>query len=64
MHYHLGKLLVQMQEASPAKIGLQEKAAGSFEQAIQLEPTYADSYYQLGKLLRQRSPRYLPQKLS
>jgi len=63
MHYHMGKLLVQMQETSPSDLSLQEKAARSFEQAIQLEPTYADSYYQLGKLLRQKSPRVAEQNL-
>lgn len=51
MHYYLGNILVQMGEGQggldPA---MTAKAERALHRAIQLNPTFADSYFQLGKL--------------
>ena len=63
MHYHLGKVLVQLEEANPADAGLSAKAKHAFEQAIRFNPSYADSYYQLSKLYLKESPKLAEQNL-
>ena len=63
MHYHLGKLLVQLQEANPTDAGLSTKAKHAFQQAIRCNPSYADSYYQLSKLYLRESPQLAEQNL-
>jgi tetratricopeptide (TPR) repeat protein len=63
MHYHLGKILVQLQEANPADAGLAARARHAFEQAIRFNPSYADSYYQLSKLYLKQSPKLAEQNL-
>jgi tetratricopeptide (TPR) repeat protein len=63
MHYHLGKILVQLEEANPAGARLSAKAQHAFEQAIRFNPSYADSYYQLSKLYLKESPKLAEQNL-
>jgi tetratricopeptide (TPR) repeat protein len=63
MHYHLGKILVQLEEANPADAGLGAGAKHAFEQAIRFKPSYADSYYQLSKLYLKESPKLAEQNL-
>ena len=63
MHYHLGKILVQLEEANPADAGLAARAKHAFEQAIRFNPSYADSYYQLSKLYLKESPKLAEQNL-
>jgi tetratricopeptide (TPR) repeat protein len=63
MHYHLGKILVQLQEGNPNDVNLRAKAKHSFQQAIRCNPSYADSYYQLSKLLMRESPKLAEQNL-
>jgi tetratricopeptide (TPR) repeat protein len=63
MHYHLGKILVQLEEANPAVAGLGAGAKHAFEQAIRFKPSYADSYYQLSKLYLKESPKLAEQNL-
>jgi len=63
MHYHLGKLLVQLQEENPTDTGLSTKAKHAFQQAIRCNPSYADSYYQLSKLYLRQSPQLAEQNL-
>ena len=63
MHYHLGKILVQLQEGRSAEPGLEAKAKHAFQQAIRINPSYADSYYQLSKLYLRESPRLAEQNL-
>ncbi|MGA2374542.1 MAG: tetratricopeptide repeat protein [Candidatus Sulfotelmatobacter sp.] len=63
MHYHLGKILVQLQENNPTDAGLSEKAKHAFQEAIRCNPSYADSYYQLAKLYMRESPKLAEQNL-
>jgi tetratricopeptide (TPR) repeat protein len=63
MHYHLGKILVQLQEISAAEPGLGAKAKHAFLQAIRFNPSYADSYFQLSKLYLKESPKLAEQNL-
>jgi len=63
MHYHLGKILVQLQESNPSDTGLSGKAKRAFQQAIRFNPSYADSYYQLSKLYLKESPKLAEQNL-
>jgi tetratricopeptide (TPR) repeat protein len=63
MHYHLGKILVQLQEGRSADPGLEAKAKHAFQQAIRFNPSYADSYYQLSKLYLRESPKLAEQNL-
>jgi tetratricopeptide (TPR) repeat protein len=63
MHYHLGKILVQLEEANPADARLSAKAKHAFQQAIRFNPSYADSYYQLSKLYLKESPKLAEQNL-
>lgn len=57
MHYHLGKILVQLQEINPNDATLSTKAKHAFQQAIRSNPSYADSYYQLAKLYMRESSK-------
>jgi tetratricopeptide (TPR) repeat protein len=63
MYYHLGKILVQLQENNPTDSGLSAKAKHAFQQAIRCNPSYADSYYQLSKLYIRESPKLAEQNL-
>ncbi len=63
MHYHLGKILVQLQEGDPADAALGAKAKHAFQQAIRFNPSYADSYYQLSKLYLKEFPKLAEQNL-
>jgi len=63
MHYHLGKVLVQLEEANPADAGQRARAKHAFEQAIRFNPSYADSYYQLSKLYLKESRKLAEQNL-
>lgn len=50
MYYFRGRLLSQFAGADSSKPGLREAAKHSLEESIRLNPTYADSYYQLSEL--------------
>jgi tetratricopeptide (TPR) repeat protein len=63
MYYHLGKVLVQLQENNPADLSLNAKAKHAFQQAIRSNPSYADSYYQLSKLYLPEFPKLAEQNL-
>jgi len=63
MHYHLGKILVQLEEGRSADPGLEAKAKHAFQQAIRFNPSYADSYYQLSKRYLRESPKLAEQNL-
>jgi tetratricopeptide (TPR) repeat protein len=64
MHYHLGKVLVQLQEAHPDDPGLAAKARKAFQQAIHLNPSYADSYFQLAKMNLKDAPKVAEEELN
>ncbi len=64
MHYHLGKVLLQLQEGNSADTDLNTKAEHEFEEAIRCNPSFADSYYQLSKLLLPESPKRAEQNLA
>jgi tetratricopeptide (TPR) repeat protein len=63
MHYHLGKILVQLQESNPNDASLSTKAKHAFRQAIRCNSSFADSYYQLAKLYLRDSPKLAEQNL-
>jgi len=63
MHYHLGKILVQLRELDPNDASLGPKAKHEFQQAIRCNSSYADSYYQLAKLYLHESPKLAEQNL-
>jgi tetratricopeptide (TPR) repeat protein len=63
MYYFQGKLLMQFGADKPDSTRLQETAKWSFERAIQLNPAYADSYYQLSGLYMADSPKLSEQAL-
>ncbi len=50
MYYFRGRLLSQFAGAGSSKSDLREGARRSLEESIRLNPTYADSYYQLSEL--------------
>ncbi len=50
MYYFRGRLLSQFAGTNSSKSDLREAAMRSFEGSIRLNPTYADSYYQLSEL--------------
>jgi tetratricopeptide (TPR) repeat protein len=64
MHYQLGKVLLQLQEANTSGPDLSMKAKQEFLDAIRCNPSFADSYYQLAKLYIQKSPRLAEQNLT
>lgn len=63
MHYQLGVLLVEMQGNLPPDAELQARARQAFREAIRLNPSFADSYYQLAKLYTGNSPKLEEQNL-
>ena len=50
MYYFRGRLLSQFAGTDSSKSELREGAKRSLEESIRLNPTYADSYYQLSEL--------------
>ena len=50
MYYFRGRLLSQLTGTDSSKSELREDARRSLEESIRLNPTYADSYYQLSEL--------------
>ena len=55
MHYFRGKLLLQLPSATGA--GQHESARRSLEKSIQLNPEYADAYYQLSNVYTATAPK-------
>jgi tetratricopeptide (TPR) repeat protein len=63
LHYQLGMVLVEVQGGLPLKPQLQARARHAFSEAIRLNPSFADSYYQLAKLYSEDSPKLAEQNL-
>jgi tetratricopeptide (TPR) repeat protein len=63
MHYQLGVVLVGIQGNLPPDAELQAGARQAFREAIRLNPSFADSYYQLAKLYTGNSPKLEEQNL-
>jgi tetratricopeptide (TPR) repeat protein len=57
MHYYLGTVLVQIEERDGAEGAIQANAEQAFRNAIRLNASFADSYYQLAKLYGRRAPK-------
>jgi tetratricopeptide (TPR) repeat protein len=56
MYYFQGKLLLNFVNSNSATDDLRESAKRSLEKAIQLNPEYADSYYQLSNVYLTSAP--------
>jgi len=63
MHYYLGTVLVQIEERDGANNGIQAKAEQAFREAVRLNASFADSYYQLSKLYMRTAPKLAEQNL-
>jgi tetratricopeptide (TPR) repeat protein len=63
MHYYLGTVLVQIEERDGAESPIQAKAEQAFRDAIRLNASFADSYYQLSKLYGRTAPKLAEQNL-
>ena len=63
MHYHLGIVLVEIQGGKPPDPEIEAKAKHAFREAIRLNPSFADSYYQLAKLYSKESSKLAEQNL-
>ena len=55
MHYQLGKVLLKLCEEQSTNQQLSMRAKQEFEQAVRCNPSFADSYYQLAKVLQPES---------
>jgi tetratricopeptide (TPR) repeat protein len=64
MYYFQGKLLLQFANTDAGRTDLRESAKRSLERSIQLNPEYADSYYQLADAYMPRAPKLSEQALN
>jgi tetratricopeptide (TPR) repeat protein len=63
MYYFQGKLLLNFANSNAAAADLRASAERSLEKAIQLNPEYADSYYQLSSVYLTSAPTLAEQAL-
>jgi len=63
MHYFEGKLLLQLGDNKPGGAERREQARRLLERAIQLNPKYADAYYQLSGIYADGSAKLAEQAL-
>jgi tetratricopeptide (TPR) repeat protein len=63
MHYYLGTILVTMNEHQQQSPEMAEKAERQLKDAIRLNPSYADSYFQLAKLYLHKNPKLAEENL-
>ena len=61
MHYQLGKVLLKLCEDESANPQFSTRAKQEFERAVRCNPAYADSYYQLAKVLQPASSKLAEQ---
>ena len=63
MNYQLGKVLAQIQDGRQPDPEIEGKAKHAFREAIRLNPSFSDSYYQLAKLYLTEAPKLAEQNL-
>jgi tetratricopeptide (TPR) repeat protein len=63
MHYHLGVVLMQIEERDAANEAASRQAERAFRDAIKLNPSFSDSYYQLSKVYMGTSPKLAEENL-
>ena len=63
MHYYLGTILVAMNEHRQQDPEMAEKAERQLKDAMRLNPSYADSYFQLAKLYLHENPKLAEENL-
>jgi tetratricopeptide (TPR) repeat protein len=63
MHYYLGTVLMQIEERDGAESAIHAKAEQAFRDAIRLNSSFADSYYQLSKLYGRKAPKLAEKNL-
>ena len=57
MNYHLGVVLMQLDQRDAANEANSRQAERAFRNAIKLNPSFSDSYYQLSKVYMSKSPK-------
>jgi len=63
MHYHLGVVLMQIEQRDAANEAMSREAEHAFRDAIKLNPSFSDSYYQLSKVYMGKSPKLAEENL-
>jgi tetratricopeptide (TPR) repeat protein len=63
MHYHLGVVLMQIEQRDAANEANSRQAERAFRAAIKLNPSFSDSYYQLSKVYMSKSPKLAEENL-
>jgi cytochrome c-type biogenesis protein CcmH/NrfG len=63
MHYHLGVVLMQIEQRAAANEVTSRQAEQAFRSAIKLNPSFSDSYYQLSKVYMGKSPKLAEENL-
>jgi tetratricopeptide (TPR) repeat protein len=63
MHYHLGVVLMQIEERDAANEAASREAERAFRDAIKLNPSFSDSYYQLSKVYMSTSLKLAEENL-
>jgi len=63
MRYHLGSVLAQLVQRDAASEPIRGRAEQAFREAIRLNPSFADSYYQLAKLYSAQAPKLAEENL-
>lgn len=63
MHYHLGVVLLQIEQRDAANDANSRQAEHEFRDAIELNPSFSDSYYQLSKVYMSKSPKLAEENL-
>jgi tetratricopeptide (TPR) repeat protein len=63
MRYYLGTVLVQIEQRDGAESAIQARAEQAFKDAIRLNSSFADSYYQLSKLYVYKAPKLAEENL-
>lgn len=64
MHYYLGSVLLQIdRQADNPDREREKKAEHEFKESIRVNPSFADSYYELSKVYSEKSPALAEQNL-